>query len=622
MITADKHHTLALVGINQDCVDIMSSLLDQQGITVVRILDTRFESINELARFRDLDIIVDTSGDPEVASSLRRLRLPNVEILSGLSARILFGSVNNGEDDYLRRLLKNIGEVRAAVRLARNKEEILHLVLNLAIQATRGDSGSIMLIDKRKRTLKIEASYGIEEEIVKNASQKVGKGISGTVVKTKLPLLTQGIVDQSVYSSDCTRNDIISSICSPLLQGDEVIGVVNINSKTPKIIFTERDVSYVSRIAAFTTEIIKTSKEYEDSANSNFAVSLESGVRDILSLRFRFEERMNLLVMRIANAFAAETCNYYELDSETGTFMARATSNFNIDLMHGKQRKLSEYFARQVLESKTRFAYNAMDESAAVYKWYIAQPLIVNNEVLGILFIYLLSDRDNLDEECKGLEKISLLVASEMSTNREVYAARIQALRYSAISEASFDLASTSNLQDLSKKVLSNACLIFDGETSTLRFYSRASEMFERFDYFSTRNNYPIDEIEQLDMSISTVTATKENAMVYSDLRKTDFAPLAIINKTCMSASIRYKNNIIAVLSVYDRRSSNSKRFSSAFSDFDLEIFSSFIAQVSKALAKFIDDTGYIRILHVAPQKHQVATKYIRPESTRLSFAP
>src|SRR5271157_1824155 len=347
-LVKSKSRTIAIVGINRESAAVLSELLEAEGARVIRIINHETEDLGDLKNFPQLDIIINTTNDAGVYRALRKLNMSNVDILSGLSARILFSTGTNdllgsGLTEDKTRLLNSLHEIREAIYLSKNKEELLKLVLNVAIRSSGADSGSIMLVDPQKKVLKIEIADGLEPGIVKSTTQKMGKGIAGTVAKTGVPLLIRGAADRERYAADFERKDLISSICAPLIIGREIVGVLSINSKTPAREFGQEDLLYVKKLADFTADIIKTSKEYEHNTASTFSLSLLNNARDIITLKYSVSERINLLLLKMVNAFRGEICNYYEYLNDKKVFLAKASSSFNIKLIKGKRLKLNDY---------------------------------------------------------------------------------------------------------------------------------------------------------------------------------------------------------------------------------------------------------------------------------------
>jgi putative methionine-R-sulfoxide reductase with GAF domain len=591
-----KTHTIAIVGINRESAAVLSELLETDGANVIRVFNHECEDLHDLKQYPQIDIVINTTNDVGVYRRLRKLHLDHVDILSGLSARILFSTGSHemlapalAEDKS--RLLNSLHEIREAIYLSKNKEELLKLVLNVAIRSSGADSGSIMLVDPRKKVLKIEIAEGLDLGIIKSTTQKVGKGIAGTVAKTGVPLLIKGTADKERYASEFERRDLVSSLCTPLVIGEEIVGVLSINSKRSDRIFSEDDLAYVKKLGDFTADIIKTSKEYERTSSSTFNLSLLNNARDILSLKYPFDELLNLMLLKVANAFHGEICNYYDFYADKGVFMAKASSSFNLNLIKGRKLKLNDYFAKCVLEANDTVNLSVpdteADASAARKKWYLMQPVKVAGEMVGLLFLHLLSEKEDVKEESAIVVKIGNMIAAELSKNIEMESIRVQSIKFSAISEVSFDLASARNRHECANLIISHACIILEAESSILRLYNPVTETLEVLDSFSLKTFGHLKELEALDGIITRDVMLNKTPVLIKDLSKSSYGWPGVDAKSVLCMYLERGGRVIGTLSLYDKKSLDFY-MSKSFSQKDREIFLNFCLQASKALDKFI----------------------------------
>jgi putative methionine-R-sulfoxide reductase with GAF domain len=591
-----KTHTIAIVGINRESAAVLSELLETDGANVIRILNHECEDLHDLKQYPQIDIVINTTNDVNVYRKLRKLHLSHLDILSGLSARILFSTGSHAllapalaEDKS--RLLNSLHEIREAIYLSKNKDELLKLVLNVAIRSIGADSGSIMLVDPKKKVLKIEIAEGLDRGIVKSTTQKVGKGIAGTVAKTGVPLLIKGAPDKDRYASDFERSDLVSSICTPLVIGDEIVGVLSINSKRDDRVFSEEDLAYVKKLGDFTADIIKTSKEYERTTSSTFLLSLLNNARDILNLKYPFDERLSLLLLKVANAFHAEICNYYDFYADKGVFMAKASSSFNLNLIKGKKLKLNDYFSKCVLEADDVVCLNVPDQNAGAensrQKWYLMHPVKVGGEMVGLLFLHMLSEKDDLKEESSIVAKIGDMIATDLSKNIEMESFRVQSIKFSAISEVSFDLAAARNRHECANLVISHACVILEAESSILRIYNGVTETLDVLDSFSLKTFGHLKELEALDGMVSRDVMLNKTPLLIRDLSKSSYGWPGVDAKSVLCMYLERGGRVIGTLSLYDKKSLDLY-MSRSFSQKDREIFLNFCLQASKALDRFI----------------------------------
>jgi putative methionine-R-sulfoxide reductase with GAF domain len=415
----------------------------------------------------------------------------------------------------------------------------------------------------------------------------VGKGIAGTVAKTGKPLLIKGSADRERFATDFERKDLVSSICAPLIIGQEIVGVLSINSKNPLREFVQEDLLYVNKLADFTADIIKTSKEYEHNTASTFSLSLLNNARDIITLKYSMSERLNLLLLKMVNAFHGEICNYYEFLRDKKVFLAKASSSFNIKLIKGKRLKLNDYFSKQVVETEKTVFQSVPEKDGCNKKWYIATPVMISGEMHGLLFLHLVSSKDGLKEEIVLLERIAEMVGAELAKSQEMESIRGQSIKFSAISEVSFDLATARTLSDLSNIIISNVCMIMEAESSILRVYNQRSGSLDVLDSFSLKSFEFLKKLEALDNKISNDVVTARNTALIKDLEKSPYAAPTIDTQSVLCMYLERNGRILGTLSLYDKKSIDLYTTRS-FSPKDKEIFLNFCLQASKALDRFM----------------------------------
>ncbi|UCH83046.1 MAG: GAF domain-containing protein [Candidatus Latescibacterota bacterium] len=134
-------------------------------------------------------------------------------------------------------------------------ERFLELILENTAELLSVNKVSLMLVDKERQELRIEAAIGVQEEVVKHAHVKLGEGISGKVARDGETLLVTDIeTDERVGRSN---NDPVygskSFLSVPIVLRGEVVGVVNVSSPIGRSVFDEKDRElleiFVERIA-------------------------------------------------------------------------------------------------------------------------------------------------------------------------------------------------------------------------------------------------------------------------------------------------------------------------------------------------------------------------------------
>jgi diguanylate cyclase (GGDEF)-like protein len=169
------------------------------------------------------------------------------EILTGRAAARLLqlkNEANHYSDNSLPARLLAMTDAMLAVT---NKEELYARILSSAAALLSASAGSLMLLDESGNTLRIVSSLGLNEQISKSLTIKVGEGIAGKVAATGAPIVVNDIeTDSRVATTNRPRYRTKSFISTPFRHGSNLIGVLNLSDKPGNDIFTESDLQLLS----------------------------------------------------------------------------------------------------------------------------------------------------------------------------------------------------------------------------------------------------------------------------------------------------------------------------------------------------------------------------------------
>lgn len=585
---------IAIVGLNRETASLLPSLLEAEDVQVIKVLNPDLEDLSRLTQYPHLGMIIDTTHSPAVAARLRKLPLRKVDVISGMGARILFCALraSPGSPDTegsQGQVVRCMEEVREALSMTRSREEILRVVLNTAVKLTGAGSGSLMLLDATRRQLTIEAAIGLDDQVVLSAVQRVGSGISGTAIRTGKPILLQGVADRTAYAAEYDRPDIVSSICCPLSGGEEPLGVLNVASRDSGRIFGAADLAFVEDLAGLAAEVIRSAKDHDPVPHTVHAHSagLCNSVREILAMPFRFEERLNLLLMKVANSFSADLCSYYEYSAEEGIFVARATSAAaGAKMPREKHKLLDDFFAQRVLKTDNTFCVNAAGKGPRDKKWYLLQPIRVGQDLAGTLFVHLHSEKNGLKEETVLLRKVGEMLGREVARNKEMEAIKVRSLKHSAISQFAYDISGAGALGELARMILSNVGSILEAETCVLRLRNSPEEELKVFDTRSLKNPSWLKDILEMDGRITSDLGSGRSVALFPDLRESPYSGDLLGSESALTAALEVDGRMLGTLSLYDRKSDDLSGDRS-FGEADREMLMTFAIQAAKGLRRF-----------------------------------
>lgn len=124
---------------------------------------------------------------------------------------------------------------------------LLKSIVRTAADETDADRCSLMLLDEERGELSIEAAEGLPEEVVANARQKVGEGISGWVAEHGEPLIIQGDPrDDPRFRDAPSWENLATAISLPLKSHGRSIGVLNVAKGPTAVSFSQSEVELLS----------------------------------------------------------------------------------------------------------------------------------------------------------------------------------------------------------------------------------------------------------------------------------------------------------------------------------------------------------------------------------------
>jgi HD-GYP domain-containing protein (c-di-GMP phosphodiesterase class II)/signal transduction histidine kinase len=140
-------------------------------------------------------------------------------------------------------------EISNAIVVTDDISAVANLMIDLAINYTNAEKGSLMLINEQDE-LHILAAKGIDLELIRTYMTRVGEGIAGTVAKNRYPVLVEDIeTDERFRGQRRDHYKTRSFISCPVMNRDRLLGVLNINDKKDDTPFTKDEFSLIKTIA-------------------------------------------------------------------------------------------------------------------------------------------------------------------------------------------------------------------------------------------------------------------------------------------------------------------------------------------------------------------------------------
>ncbi|HEY4689347.1 MAG TPA: ATP-binding protein [Anaerolineae bacterium] len=187
------------------------------------------------------------------------------EALTAALARALRTTQAVRERDALRALAdRQIQEFNALYSIAKtitallDVDEILAQVVSAAVNLTRADEGSLLLVDADTGELYLRASKNLNEAAAHNLRIKIEDTLMGRVIQTGRPVMLGG--DDLVKVRTAFLVKAILNV--PMLVADRAIGVLSVDNQHSNRSFSEHDVHLLSTLADYAAIAIENARLY------------------------------------------------------------------------------------------------------------------------------------------------------------------------------------------------------------------------------------------------------------------------------------------------------------------------------------------------------------------------
>ena len=179
-----------------------------------------------------------------------------VEFLAGNLVGKLKEKLINHEIRRKHRDIRLLEMIRT-LALTESQEDILRLMMEMAAELVDAANGSLMLIDKCGKILRITAALGINAALAQSLYTRMDEGIAGRVAASGAPILIKDIEQEQHWGRQNRIRFVTKSCISlPLRFKGKTIGVLNLADKKSNAPFTSDDQEILSTFIEQATVIL------------------------------------------------------------------------------------------------------------------------------------------------------------------------------------------------------------------------------------------------------------------------------------------------------------------------------------------------------------------------------
>ena len=157
----------------------------------------------------------------------------------------------------------SIHELSETISFTLDRNAVLEKLADAALRQTGADELSVMLATPQGDALTIAAVRGAGNETLLGRRQPLDAGIAGWVAREREPLLLHGEVTGLRCAPIAPRPAIRSAISLPMLAGNKLVGVLNLNIIRNRRCFVPGQVKALSILASTAASALETARLYE-----------------------------------------------------------------------------------------------------------------------------------------------------------------------------------------------------------------------------------------------------------------------------------------------------------------------------------------------------------------------
>lgn len=543
----------------------------------------------ELKRLPKIDIIINALNLTSIDKFLEAREFRGVEKLSPLSAKLLWqvrssagaAVASKGAGGTYNELLSSFREMIDVIRLTSDRNELLSDILNLAIESTRAERGSIMLFSREDMALRMEVAKGMDEEVVRKIRVPLGEGISGKVAKTGKPLMITGKASEEEFSSLYERRDANSALCVPLVSTSGVIGVINVNS-AGSYAFSDEDLHFLSTLAGLAAEVIDRSCEYErlrlDSAKFALWKELETSMSDAKPMG----QRLNAVCKKVSDLMPGLTCFIYLYDEERkrlslGGASTRDSGSFGLFTLSA-----GEALEGCLIDDKRDVILVDRIAGGTLKRAHVVLPMMVKEELVGVFTGQIVSKQGLTKYNESFLRDMASLIAESVYNRRKTEEELSRSKRFFDVDEAGLELLSMKDDGKLLDMIAERCRTTLGAEGCVVRLDDKGAGDYPIAASAGLEKKVVAEHFRHIeDDTFSEVLRRREGVMRELSEEASPYI------RGVISVPLRQGGTVRGGISLFNRLS-HEGRMPSSFTESDTKVLSRFVVYVEKIMPQLL----------------------------------
>src|ERR671936_49368 len=282
-----------------------------------------------------------------------------------------------------------------------------------------------LLLDEESNELVARAAVGIEEEVEHGVRVPVGKGFAGRVAATQQPVILRDVDHADVLNPILREKGIKSLLGVPLVVQGRVVGVLHVGSLEARD-FAPNELELLQLAADRAAIAIEHARLFEAERADRKKLEGVQAVTDIALAHLELDDLLPVLLPRIRDILATDTCAVLLLDETHGELVPRAALGLEEEGERGSRIPVGKGFAGRIAATGRPVILDDVAVADVVnpvlrekgIASMLGVPLLVQGRAIGVLHVGTLTPRRFSQDDQELLQLVAERVAVAIERGR------------------------------------------------------------------------------------------------------------------------------------------------------------------------------------------------------------
>jgi GAF domain-containing protein/anti-sigma regulatory factor (Ser/Thr protein kinase) len=322
-------------------------------------------------------------------------------------------------------------------------DDLLTELLERMTEILRTDTAAFLLIDEDGDELVARAAKGIEEEVSQGVRIPVGRGFAGRIAADRRAVVIEDVDHADILNPILRQRGIRSLLGVPLLVEGDILGVLHVGTLTPRE-FTSEDAELLQLAADRAAMAISHAHLYERERAALRTLQALQRVTEVGLSYLPLNQLLTELLERMTEILGADTAAFLLLDEDGDELVATAAKGIEEEVAQGVRIPVGRGFAGRIAAQRQAVRIDDVDHADILnpilrergIRSLLGVPLLVEDEVIGVLHVGTLTPRRFTDEDAELLQLAADRAATSIERARAFHQRGVvEALQQSLVPE-------------------------------------------------------------------------------------------------------------------------------------------------------------------------------------------